>query len=233
MLGPWVLSAIINTKVKYLPYTISFRKGHSIHTLFTFSPPKVLLYQIIEFISNFIYTIFIYSSQWPTGGNCDFNIYSRSVPSVWLCFQWDGSCSDHVLSTFIGGNYKQELLVEGLVQQLENPPALTVVRQVSTEPQPCIRLARVRVFLLQEEKLSYSGAINNTVTYEFYLCTMNTLWLILLKNNGFPNKGHWPCFAPLQKCDGQHGWLGMQSTGFMSSLMPCFTQSITNPYVVA
>lgn len=67
--------------------------------------------------------------------------------------------------------------MEGLIQQLENSPALSVVREVSTEPQTCIGLARVRVFLLQE--LSFSGTVNNTVTYKFYSHTISVFWLIL------------------------------------------------------
>ncbi len=117
-----------------------------------------------EFISSCVYTI-LESSQLPSGEDCSRIINSLCAPSIWLCLQGDDSCSDCVLSIFIGGNSEEDLLLEGLFQQLENPPALTVVGQISTDPQPCVRLPGVRVFLLQQE--NYVSVEQQTAMFPF------------------------------------------------------------------
>ncbi|TNN50109.1 hypothetical protein EYF80_039715 [Liparis tanakae] len=85
---------------------------------------------------------------------CFQSVYSHCTPSVGLGFEGDGSCGNHVFSIFIGGHGEQELLVERLLQQLENGPAVAVVGQISTNPQARVRPEGVRVFLLREESLS-------------------------------------------------------------------------------
>lgn len=77
--------------------------------------------------------------------------YSHLGASIRLRFEWDCCCGHHIISVLIGGDGKHEVLAEGLVQQSENLPALTVVGQIRPEAQTSIRLTGVRMFLLQEQ----------------------------------------------------------------------------------
>lgn len=70
---------------------------------------------------------------------------SLCVPCLWL----SESRGDRVLSVLAGGHGEQQLLVEGFLQQLQQLPALLVVGQVGADLPTCVRLARVRVFLLR------------------------------------------------------------------------------------
>lgn len=87
----------------------------------------------------------------------------------------------------MGGNSKQDLLSESLVQQFKNLSALVVVRQVSAELQTCIRLARVRVFFCLYSIWKYIVESQGVVIRESWkFCVQNhpghlALWLAAIQ----------------------------------------------------